>query len=78
MHQPGRVVQVLLGDAATGARPYDNQPVAARTPNEVRTVSATSVNGQREARGDISVTVVNDTLLELSLGSSSGPSCPRL
>jgi hypothetical protein len=69
----GQVVQVFLGDAATGAPSYDNQAVAAPNAGEVRTVSSSSVNGQREARGDISVTVVNDTLLQLSLGYPSGP-----
>ncbi|HKP37302.1 MAG TPA: hypothetical protein VJT71_10615 [Pyrinomonadaceae bacterium] len=69
----GQVVQVLLGDAASGAPSYDNQAVAAPNAGEVRTVSSSSVNGQREARGDISVTVVNDALLQLSLGYPAGP-----
>jgi hypothetical protein len=69
----GQVVQVFLGDAATGAPSYDNQVVAAPNAGEVRTVSSSSVNGQREARGDISVSVVNDALLQLSLGYPSGP-----
>ncbi len=69
----GQVVQVFLGDAATGAPSYDNQPVAAPNAGEVRTVSSSSVNGQREARGDVSVTVVNDALLQLSLGYPAGP-----
>ena len=33
--------------------------------NEVRTVSTGFVNGQSEARGDISASVVNDTMLQL-------------
>jgi hypothetical protein len=69
----GQVVQVFLGDAATGSPSFDNQPVAAPNTGEVRTVSSSSVNGQREARGDISVSVVNDALLQLSLGYPSGP-----
>ena len=68
-----QVVQVFLGDAASGAPSYDNRPVAAPNTGEVRTVSGSSVNGQREARGDISVSVVNDALLELSLGYPAGP-----
>ena len=39
----------------------------------MRTVSASSVNGLREARGDISATVVNDTLLQLTLTDPAGP-----
>ena len=69
----GQVVQVFLGDAATGSPSFDNQAVAAPNAGEVRTVSSSSVNGQREARGDISVSVVNDALLQLSLGYPSGP-----
>ena len=69
----GQVVQVFLGDAATGSPSFDNQAVAAPNAGEVRTVSSSSVNGQREARGDISVSVVNDALLQLSLGYPAGP-----
>ena len=70
----GQTVQVLLGDAATGSPTFDNQPVAAVVPShEVRTVSAASVNGQREARGDISASVVNDALLQLTLTAPAGP-----
>lgn len=68
----GQTVQVLLGDAG-GANPYDNQAVAAPNTNEVRTVSSSSVNGQREARGDISVTVENNALLQLTLATSPAP-----
>lgn len=67
----GQTVQVLLGDAG-GPSPYDNQ-AADTSINEVRTVSGASVNGLREARGDISATVVNDTLLQLSLTAPAGP-----
>src|ERR1700682_3845956 len=70
----GQTVQVLLGDAATGGPSYDNQPVAAvAPPHEVRTVSAASVNGQREARGDISTSVVNDALLQVTVSVPAGP-----
>lgn len=68
----GQTVQVLLGDAATGSPSFDNQ-AANSSANEVRTVSASSVNGLREARGDISATVVNDTLLRLTLTAPAGP-----
>ncbi|PYS61138.1 MAG: hypothetical protein DMF76_12020, partial [Acidobacteria bacterium] len=70
---PSQSVQVLLGDSATGAPSYDNQPVAAPNTNEVRTVSASSVNGQREARGDISASVSDDALLKLTLTAPTGP-----
>jgi hypothetical protein len=70
----GQTVQVILGDAATGAPTYDNQPVAAVVPNhEVRTVSAGSVNGLREAKGDISATVANDALLQVTMTAPAGP-----
>src|SRR5687767_12248525 len=68
----GQTVQVLLGDAATGSPSFDNQ-AANTSANEVRTVSGTSVNGLREGRGDISVTVANDALLQLTLTAPSGP-----
>jgi hypothetical protein len=67
-----QTVQILLGDAATGGPSFDNQ-AANSSANEVRTVSAASVNGLREARGDISATVVNDTLLQLTLTAPAGP-----
>ena len=70
----GQTVQVLLGDAATGSPSFDNQPVAVVAPaHEVRTVFAASVNGQREARGDISTSVVNDALLQVTVSVPPGP-----
>jgi hypothetical protein len=70
----GQTIQVFLGDAATGGPGYDNQPLAAVVPShEVRTVSATSVNGQREARGDISTSIVNDALLQVTVSVPAGP-----
>src|SRR6266542_4188263 len=68
----GQSVQVLLGDASSGSPSYDNQ-AADSSANEVRTVSTSSVNGLREARGDISASVVNDTLLQLTLTAPAGP-----
>jgi hypothetical protein len=73
----GDTVQVFLGDAATGAaQGYDNQaPDNPATPSahEVRTVASTSVNGVREARGDIRVTVQNDVQLRAVLNVPAGP-----
>ena len=68
----GQTIQVLLGDAATGGPSFDNQPSNASA-NEVRTVSAASVNGTREARGDITVTVQNDVQLRAVLTAPAGP-----
>src|SRR5436853_1868940 len=67
-----QTVQVLLGDASSGSPSYDNQ-AADSSANEVRTVSTSSVNGLREARGDINASVVNDTLLQLTLTAPAGP-----
>jgi hypothetical protein len=39
----------------------------------VRTVSGSSVNGLREAKGDISASVVDDALLKLTLTAPAGP-----
>jgi hypothetical protein len=69
----GQTVQVVLGDTLTGGPSFDNQPVAAPSTNEVRTVSATSVNGQREARGDITVSVESDARLVATLTAPPGP-----
>jgi hypothetical protein len=68
----GQTVQVLLGDASTGGPTFDNQ-AANSSANEVRTESALSVNGKREARGDITATVVDDALLRLTLTAPAGP-----
>jgi hypothetical protein len=65
-------VTVFLGDASTGSPSFDNQ-LADSSLLEVRTESALSVNGKREARGDISSTVVNDALLRLELTAPPGP-----
>jgi len=69
----GQTVQVILGDAATGGPSFDNQPVALPNGGEVRTVSAASVNGQREAKGDITASVVDDALLLATLTAPAGP-----
>jgi hypothetical protein len=68
----GSSVTVFLGDAATGGPSFDNQP-ADSSAFEVRTESALSVNGKREARGDVSSTVVDDALLRLALTAPPGP-----
>lgn len=75
---PGNTIQVILGDAPTNGLPgdtsFDNVAVSgAASANEVRTVSATSVNGQREARGDATATVENDAQLRVTLTAPSGP-----
>jgi hypothetical protein len=69
---PASVVNVQLGDAPTVSGSNDNQPSDTST-HEVRTVSNASVNGLREARGDVSVTVDTDAQLQLSLTAPSGP-----
>ena len=43
-------ISVRLGDASAGTPTFDNQP-ADSSANEVRTVSTSSANGLREARG---------------------------
>ena len=64
-------INVQLGDA-TNSPTYDNQ--AANTSiHEVRTVTSGSVNGLREARGDVSATVDTDAQLQLTLTAPSGP-----
>jgi hypothetical protein len=63
----GQTLTVILGDAAA-----DN--VLANTSiNEVRTVSASSVNGLREAVGSINVSVQNDVQLRALLTAPTGP-----
>jgi hypothetical protein len=68
----GQSVEVVLGDADNAGPAFDNE-AADSSANEVRTVSASSVNGLREARGNISATVVNDALLRLTLVAPAGP-----
>lgn len=70
----GSTVNVRLGDAAGGAPSYDNQ-TSNNSAGEVRTNSGASapVNGESEARGDISTTVENDTQLRLSINYPTGP-----
>lgn len=68
----GSVINVQLGDAATGSPTYDNQ-ASDGSAHEIRTVSTSSVNGLREARGDVSATVENDAQLVLTLTAPAGP-----
>jgi len=68
----GSSVTVFLGDASTGGPTFDNQ-AADNSAQEVRTESALSVNGKREARGDISSTVVDDAQLLATLTAPAGP-----
>ncbi len=69
---PNSVVNVQLGDTTTNSPTFDNQP-ANTSVREVRTVSTASVNGLREARGDVSATVDTDAQLQLHLTAPSGP-----
>ena len=69
---PGGSINVQLGDTSTGGPTYDNQPASTST-HEVSTVSLLSVNGLREARGDLSATVDTDALVVLNLTAPSGP-----
>lgn len=63
----GQTLTVFLGDASA-----DN--VAATTSaNEVRTVSASSVNGLREAVGSINAAIQNDVQLRAVLSAPPGP-----
>lgn len=70
-------VQVLLGDApqnGAGDTTYDNVATSgAPSANEVRTVSGSSVNGLREARGDVTATVESDAQLQVTLTAPAGP-----
>jgi hypothetical protein len=70
----GSSISVQLGDASTGSPTYDNQPAdAIISAHEVRTVSGSSVNGLREARGDISAAIDADALALLNLTAPAGP-----
>ena len=69
-----QTVVVTLGDAA-GPSPYDDRAYS-DTANDVRTVGATSVNGLREARGDISATVENDASLLLTMSNNGAANVP--
>jgi hypothetical protein len=72
----GSAISVRLGDSATGGPTFDNQ-TANTSVNEVRTSvpsgTTAPVNGESEARGDISTTVENDAQLRLSLTAPAGP-----
>jgi len=65
-------INIRLGDATTGSPSFDNQ-LANSSAREVRTVSTASVNGLREARGDVSATVDSDAQLLLNLTAPTGP-----
>ena len=67
----GSIIQVFLGDATTGTN-FDNV-AADNSANEVRTVSTGAANGSREARGDISATVVEGGKLRVNLTVPPGP-----
>ncbi|MDT7541336.1 MAG: hypothetical protein QOE33_1240 [Acidobacteriota bacterium] len=63
----GQTITVTLGDAAS-----DNV-LANTSAHEVRTVSASSVNGLREAVGSINAPIQNDVQLRAVLTAPSGP-----
>ena len=72
----GSTVNVRLGDSAAGGPTFDNQ-TANNSANEVRTSvpsgTTAPVNGESEARGDISATVDSDTQLRLNINYPAGP-----
>lgn len=72
----GSTINVRLGDASSGGPTFDNQ-VADSSAAEVRTSvpggTTAPVNGESEARGDISATVQNDAQLQASLTVPAGP-----
>jgi hypothetical protein len=72
----GSTVSVTLGDSSTGGPTFDNQ-TANSSIHEVRTSvpggTTAPVNGESEARGDISTTVDNDAQLRLNLNAPAGP-----
>ena len=72
----GSTIAVTLGDSAGGGPTFDNQ-TANSSANEVRTSvpggTTAPVNGESEARGDISTTVQNDAQLRLNLTAPAGP-----
>ncbi|HZT59486.1 MAG TPA: hypothetical protein VFA21_12820 [Pyrinomonadaceae bacterium] len=72
----GSTISVKLGDASTGGPTFDNQ-TANNSANEVRTSvpggTTAPVNGESEARGDVSTTVDNDAQLRLNLNAPAGP-----
>ncbi len=72
----GAAISVRLGDSASGGPSFDNQ-AANSSANEVRTsvpvATPPPVNGESEARGDISTSVQNDAQLRLNLNAPAGP-----
>lgn len=63
---PASTIQVFLGDASTNGPSFDNVAYSS-TGNDVYTTATDAVNGQREARGDISATVANDAVPDVAL-----------
>lgn len=70
----GQTVVVTLGDAA-GPSPYDDKAYS-DSGNDVHTVDATSINGQREARGDVRATAENDALLLITMSNNGAANVP--
>ncbi|HLM58862.1 MAG TPA: hypothetical protein VK422_22350 [Pyrinomonadaceae bacterium] len=72
----GATISVRLGDAAGGGPTFDNQTAntsAAEVRTSVPAATTAPVNGESEARGDISTTVQNDAQLRLNLTAPAGP-----
>jgi hypothetical protein len=68
------VVNIQLGDAATGGPTFDNQPLAASAADVVTTTAG--VNGQVEARGLLSLAVLADVAIQTTLTGPAGPINP--
>lgn len=72
----GAAISVRLGDSAAGGPSFDNQ-TATNSANEVRTSvpsgTTAPVNGESEARGDITTSVENDAQLRLNVNYPAGP-----
>ncbi|HEV2912754.1 MAG TPA: hypothetical protein VGX92_05500 [Pyrinomonadaceae bacterium] len=66
----GQTIRIQLGNE-TGASPWDNLATSG-SGTEVRTLGA-SVNGSRQAGGDIRADIANDAQLQVSLSAPAGP-----
>ncbi|HZI19566.1 MAG TPA: hypothetical protein VEY09_13325 [Pyrinomonadaceae bacterium] len=67
-------INIQLGDAATGGPTFDSQPVAASAADVVATTAG--VNGQVEARGLASLSVLTDVAIQTTLSGPAGPINP--
>jgi len=67
-------VNIQLGDASTGGPTFDSQPLAASAADVVSTTAG--VNGQVEARGLASLSVLTDVAIRTTLTGPAGPINP--